>query len=74
MTRNFNRLRTPLDRRYAEILDDRYPDIVDILVQELADGATPDELGVFLREVYGAEDYFVKQMVAAARHLAGMKK
>lgn len=69
MTRKFSRLQPAIDRRYAELLDDAYPDIVDHLQKEIVDGATVEELAVFLRETYGADEYFAKRVLATARHL-----
>jgi len=71
--RNFNRLRTAIDRRNADWLESVEPDIHTALVDEIADGATLDEVEQFAIELSGERDRFARKLTSAARHLAATK-
>lgn len=71
--RNFNRLRTAIDRRNANWLEDVEPEIAQALREEVADGATPEELEKFALDVSGESERFAKKLKSAARHLASAK-
>ena len=74
MTRNFNRLRTAIDRRNSNWLEDVEPEIAQALRAEVEDGATPEEIERFAVEVSGESERFTKKLKSAARHIAGTKK
>lgn len=71
--RNFNRLRAAIDRRNAKWLEDCHPDIDNALREELADGASPEEIASFTREISGEQDWFAKKVAGAARHISSVK-
>lgn len=71
-TRNFNRLRSAIDRRQFEWLDSVEPEIAQALRDEVADGATPEEIEKFAVEVSGESERFTKKLKSAARFLASL--
>lgn len=72
--RNFNRLRTAIDRRNAKWLEERYEDVADALRLEIEDGATADEVKRFASGVSGDQDWFTKKVVSAARHIESVQE
>lgn len=67
--RNFNRLGSAIDQRNAKWLQDCYPDVDNALRQELADGATPEEVAHFVNQITGDQEYFGLKVKSAARHI-----
>lgn len=74
MTRNFSRLRTAIDRRNSNWLEDTEPEIHQALRAEVEDGASPEEVETFATEISGEHEWFAKKLKSAARHLQGAKK
>lgn len=72
MTRNFNRLRTAIDRRNSNWLEDVEPEIAQALRDEVADGATPEEIERFAVDISGESERFTKKLKSAARHLGSV--
>lgn len=66
--RNFNRLRSAIDKRNAHWLEACEPDIDTALRAEIEDGATPDEVESFVNSVAGEQEWFAKKVKGAARH------
>lgn len=71
--RKFNRLRTAIDRRNANWLEDVEPEIAQALRAEVDDGATPEEIERFAVEVSGESERFTKKLKSAARHLQSVQ-
>lgn len=67
--RNFNRLRSAINRRYSNWLEHKEPEIARALEAEIADGASAAEVEEFARELSGDQDWFAKRLVGAAQHL-----
>lgn len=71
--RNFNRLRSAIDKRNAHWLEQTEPEIDNALREELADGASPEEIERFTNEIAGEQEWFAKKLKGAARHLASVQ-
>lgn len=71
--RNFNRLRSAMNQRYANWLEHKEPEIARALEAEIADGATAAEVEEFAASMSGDQDWFAKRLVGAAQHLESKK-
>jgi hypothetical protein len=67
--RKFNRLQSAFDKRHADWLERVEPDIDGALRDELADGATPDEVEQFAKRIGGENQWFAGRVIGAARHI-----
>lgn len=68
--RTLSRLRGAMDSEEWQWLQDERPMIADSLSQEVADGASPEEIEQFIKAEYGTNrDGLARRMRSAARHL-----
>lgn len=68
--RQFTRLRTAMDKRHAHWLEWAEPGIDSALREEIADGASPEEVEQFISDSSGENAWFTRRVIGAARHIS----
>lgn len=72
--RTLSKLRGAMDSTEWQWLQDADASLADALAQEVADGASPEDIERFIKEDYGINrEGLARRMRSAARHLQSQK-